>query len=87
ARTYAMHFAQERVALDLHRVFNRFGEVEAALRVIHHAHALRPDLPVVVRASDEADMEKLAQAGAAVMVQYLASGAKARAILDELATP
>jgi len=30
ARTYAMHFAQERVALDLHRVFNRFGEVEAA---------------------------------------------------------
>ena len=30
ARTYAMHFAQERVAADLHRVFNRFGEVEAA---------------------------------------------------------
>jgi len=30
ARTYAMHFAQERVALDLHTVFNRFGEVEAA---------------------------------------------------------
>ena len=45
-----------------------FGEVEAALRVIHHAHALRPDLPVVVRASDEADMEKLAQAGAAEVV-------------------
>jgi acyl-CoA oxidase len=30
ARTYAMHFAQERVAADLHKVFNRFGEVEAA---------------------------------------------------------
>ena len=30
ARTYAMHFAQERVAGDLHKVFNRFGEVEAA---------------------------------------------------------
>ena len=45
-----------------------FGEVAAALRVIHHAHALRPDLPVVVRASDEADMEKLAQAGAAEVV-------------------
>ena len=30
ARTYALHFAQERVAHDLHRVFNRFGEVEAA---------------------------------------------------------
>ena len=45
-----------------------FGEVEAALRVIHHAHALRPDLPVVARAGDEADMEKLAQAGAAEVV-------------------
>ena len=45
-----------------------FDEVEAALRVIHHAHALRPGLPVVVRASDEADMEKLAQAGAAEVV-------------------
>ncbi|HEX4976248.1 MAG TPA: acyl-CoA dehydrogenase [Nocardioides sp.] len=30
ARTYALHFAQERVAGDLHKVFNRFGEVEAA---------------------------------------------------------
>ncbi len=30
ARTYAMHFAQERVSADLHEVFNRFGEVEAA---------------------------------------------------------
>ncbi len=30
ARTYALHFAQERVAADLHNVFNRFGEVEAA---------------------------------------------------------
>ena len=30
ARTYALHFAQERVAADLHTVFNRFGEVEAA---------------------------------------------------------
>ncbi len=45
-----------------------FDEVEAALRVIHHAHALRPGLPVVVRASDDADMEKLAQAGAAEVV-------------------
>lgn len=45
-----------------------FDEVEAALRVIHHAHALRPGLPVVVRASDDADIEKLAQAGAAEVV-------------------
>ncbi len=45
-----------------------FAAVEAALRVIHHAHALRPELPVVVRAVDEADMEKLARAGAAEVV-------------------
>ncbi len=45
-----------------------FDALEAALRVIHHAHALRPGLPVVVRAGDEADLEKLAQAGAAEVV-------------------
>lgn len=45
-----------------------FAEVEAALRVMHHVHALRPDLPVVVRATDEADMEKLSQGGAAEVV-------------------
>ena len=45
-----------------------FAEVDAALRVIHHAHALRPDLPVVARAGDEAELEKLSQAGAAAVV-------------------
>lgn len=45
-----------------------FGDVESALRVMHHAHALRPDLPIVVRATDEADMDKLALGGAAEVV-------------------
>lgn len=45
-----------------------FGEAEAALRVMHHAHALRPDLPIVVRATDEADMDKLSRGGAAEVV-------------------
>ena len=45
-----------------------FSEVEAAMRVMHHARALRPDLPVVVRAVDEADMDKLSQGGAAEVV-------------------
>ncbi|ANQ83933.1 monovalent cation:proton antiporter family protein [Azoarcus olearius] len=45
-----------------------FAEVEAALRVMHHAHALRPGLPIVVRAVDEADMEKLSLGGAAEVV-------------------
>lgn len=45
-----------------------FGEVEAALRVLHRALALRPDLPVVTRASDEKDMDRLSQGGAAEVV-------------------
>lgn len=45
-----------------------FSEVEAALRVMHHAHALRPDLPVVVRATDESNMDKLSLGGAAEVV-------------------
>ncbi|NMG43547.1 potassium transporter [Aromatoleum toluvorans] len=45
-----------------------FGEVEAAVRVLHRALALRPDLPVVTRAADEKDMDRLAQAGAAEVV-------------------
>ncbi|ATE58674.1 monovalent cation:proton antiporter-2 (CPA2) family protein [Thauera sinica] len=45
-----------------------FGEVEAALRVIHHARALRPGVPIVARAGDERDMERLLDAGAAEVV-------------------
>ena len=45
-----------------------FAGVEAAMRVLHHAHALRPDLPVVVRAVDESDLDKLTQGGAAEVV-------------------
>ena len=45
-----------------------FSGVEAAMRVLHHAHALRPDLPVVVRAVDESDLDKLTQGGAAEVV-------------------
>jgi CPA2 family monovalent cation:H+ antiporter-2 len=45
-----------------------FTDVDAALRVMHHAHALRPELPIVVRAADEANMEKLSLGGAAEVV-------------------
>jgi K+:H+ antiporter len=45
-----------------------FAEVDAALRVMHHAHALRPELPIVVRAADESSMEKLSLGGAAEVV-------------------
>lgn len=45
-----------------------FSGVDAALRVIHHVQAIRPGLPVVARAVDEAEMAKLSDAGAAEVV-------------------
>lgn len=51
-----------------------FAEVEVALRVMHHAHALRPDLPIVARASDDSAMEKLSLGGAAEVVPEALEG-------------
>ena len=39
-----------------------------AEKILHHAHALRPDLPVIVRTADERDMERLTRAGATEVV-------------------
>lgn len=41
-----------------------FSEVDAALRVINRAHALKPGLPIIARAADERDMERLTKGGA-----------------------
>ena len=45
-----------------------FNNTDHALRVIHQAHQLRPELPVVVRTPDEIHMEKLLSGGAAEVV-------------------
>ena len=45
-----------------------FSDRQAALRVLHHARQLRPDLPVVVRAADEGDVERMTAAGATEVV-------------------
>ncbi len=45
-----------------------FADRAAALRVIHHARALRPDLPIVVRALLEEDVDRLIAAGATEVV-------------------
>jgi CPA2 family monovalent cation:H+ antiporter-2 len=45
-----------------------FADVAAALRVIHRVRELRPDVPIVSRARNEEDMEKLYAAGAAEVV-------------------
>jgi CPA2 family monovalent cation:H+ antiporter-2 len=44
------------------------ADTPLAEKVLHHVQALRPDLPVVVRTSDERDMGRLSKAGAAEVV-------------------
>jgi CPA2 family monovalent cation:H+ antiporter-2 len=44
------------------------SDTPLAERILHHIHVLRPELPVVVRTSDERDMERLTRAGAAEVV-------------------
>src|SRR5919201_3477557 len=45
-----------------------FADVNTALRVLAHIHALNPAVPVIVRARDEADIAPLTQAGATEVV-------------------
>jgi len=45
-----------------------FADAAAAVRVLTHIHALNPSLPVVVRARDESDIERLTAAGATEVV-------------------
>jgi monovalent cation:H+ antiporter-2, CPA2 family len=52
-----------------------FADTHVALKILHHAHELRPELPVVVRTAEESDIEKLTAAGAAEVVpEALESG-------------
>lgn len=43
-------------------------DIAAAHKILHHAAALRPDLPVMVRTRDETHVEELRRAGAAEIV-------------------
>ncbi len=45
-----------------------FPDTPAALRILHHAQAINPSLPVIVRTLNDADMERLRAAGAAEVV-------------------
>ena len=45
-----------------------YGDTASALKILHHVHEARPGLPVIVRVIDEADMDRLQQAGAAEVV-------------------
>jgi len=45
-----------------------YADPDSALRVLALVRALRPELPVVVRAADESDFDRLSRAGAAEVV-------------------
>ena len=45
-----------------------FADVNAALHVLAHIHALNPSVPVIVRARDEPDIARLTEAGATEVV-------------------
>jgi CPA2 family monovalent cation:H+ antiporter-2 len=51
-----------------------FADTHAALRILHHAQALRPDLPVIVRTFDDSDLDRLVTAGAAEVVPEVLEG-------------
>ena len=59
------------IAAGIHRanvVIVTSNDPQLALRVLHHSRELEPGLPVVVRAAEEADVERFSAAGAAEVV-------------------
>ena len=51
-----------------------FADTHAAMAILAHARALRPEVPVIVRTFDDTDVEKLKKAGAAEIVAEVVEG-------------
>ncbi len=51
-----------------------YNDVHSALKILYHVKELRPDLPVVVRTSDDTSVDELKQAGAAEVVAEVLEG-------------
>ena len=51
-----------------------YADTPSALRILAHVREARPDLPVVVRTVDDADIERLQAAGAAEVVAEIMEG-------------
>ncbi|MDK1380073.1 cation:proton antiporter [Ralstonia nicotianae] len=65
------------VAAGVHRaaaVAVTYADTASALKVLHHVQALAPTLPVIVRTIDDADLDRLQQAGAAEVVPEIIEG-------------
>ena len=65
------------VAAGIHRaaaVAITYADTASALKVLHHVQALEPTLPVIVRTIDDADLDRLQQAGATEVVPEIIEG-------------
>lgn len=65
------------VAAGIHRaaaLVVTYASTPSALKVLHFAHELAPELPVIVRSHDETDLDKLREAGAAEVVPEAIEG-------------
>ena len=51
-----------------------FADTAVALKILHHAHQARPELPVVVRTLDDGELDRLLTAGAAEVVPEVLEG-------------
>ena len=51
-----------------------YNNAHSALKVIHVAHAARPQMPIIVRTQDDADLDRLLKAGATEVVPEIFEG-------------
>ena len=51
-----------------------FADVPLALKILHEVHALRPEIPVVVRTLDDSELDRLLDAGATEVVPEVLEG-------------
>jgi CPA2 family monovalent cation:H+ antiporter-2 len=51
-----------------------FADTPVALKILHHAQQLRPELPVIVRTIDDSEIDRLLEAGATEVVPELLEG-------------
>jgi CPA2 family monovalent cation:H+ antiporter-2 len=51
-----------------------FAATPTALKILHHTHQLRPELPVIVRTVDDSELDRLVKAGATEVVPEVLEG-------------
>ncbi len=51
-----------------------FADTAVALKILHHVHQLKPELPVIVRTIDDSDIDRLLKAGATEVVPEVQEG-------------